>query len=94
MTGTDMQANYISAKELEAELLKVNFDNAKRGNGAAATDDLLQQLRKTHRVAKSLRTKKSIILTKYGRRTLRLLITHISISLRACLTRARWSNIH
>ena len=36
-----MQANYISAKELEAELLKVNFDNAKRGNGAAATDDLL-----------------------------------------------------
>lgn len=89
-----MQANYISAKELEAELLKVNFDNAKRGNGAAATDDLLQQLRKTHRVAKSLRTKKSIILTKYGRRTLRLLITHISISLRASLTRARWSNIH
>ena len=58
ITGTNMQANYISAKELEAELLKVNFDNAKRANGVAATDDLLQLLRKARRVARSLRTKK------------------------------------
>jgi hypothetical protein len=58
VTDTEMQANYVSAKELEAELLKVNFDNAKRANGAATTDDLLQLLRKARRVARSLRTKK------------------------------------
>jgi hypothetical protein len=57
-TGTKGQANYISAKELEAELLKVNFDNAKRANGVVAADDLLQLLRKVRRVARSLRTKK------------------------------------
>src|SRR5665647_1210527 len=57
ITGTEMQTNYVSAKELEAELLKVNFNNAKQANGAATTDDLLQQLRKARRVAKSLRIK-------------------------------------
>jgi hypothetical protein len=54
-----MQANYISAKELEAELLKVNFDNARRTKGAGATDDLLQLLRMTRRAARSMRTKEA-----------------------------------
>jgi len=53
-----MQANYISTTELEAELLKVNYDNAKRANRAAATDDLLQMLRETRRAARALRTEK------------------------------------
>lgn len=58
VTSTKMQANYISTTELEAELLKVNYDNAKWANRAAATDDLLQMLRETPRPAMALRLKK------------------------------------
>jgi hypothetical protein len=54
-----MKSNFISATELETELLKAQITQTKRAlqPEKAAADALLQLLRKTRRAAKAMRTK-------------------------------------
>jgi hypothetical protein len=59
VTGPELKANYISATELQTELMKHNLNEAKRAlhPQAAASDDLLQSLRRARRAAAKMRTK-------------------------------------
>jgi hypothetical protein len=59
VTGPEMKSNFISATQLETELLKAQITQTKRAlqPEKAAADALLQLLRKTRRAAKAMRTK-------------------------------------
>jgi hypothetical protein len=58
VTSPEIKANFISATELQTELLKVDINKTKRAlHPQAAADDLLQSLRKARRAAKAMRTK-------------------------------------
>jgi len=57
VTGPEVGANYVSASELKAGLLKDTLTGSRRtsDHGAAATDDLLQLLRGARRAARAMR---------------------------------------